>query len=222
MQPPSSHRKPDCLFNHIMMDLNEKVSDAVPFGPSVVSLVLLLAFYHLLCSRQIAPMTAATLHSFLTPQSAHCPSFPPGSHCILGAALTDSATASNRRVVCPMYGTCLDLLQKLFWAGIVSSVSSYSNALLLGWSCSWWMDFYVLEWLASVCKEQNRCFQKQTLCAWSCVMQLVHRRPAALHCCDGKHVYAPTWELSRESAQLGFLGGCPRCCVHSELQRFHC
>lgn len=27
------------------------------------------------------------------------------------------------RVVCPMYATCLDLLQKLFWTGIVSSVS---------------------------------------------------------------------------------------------------
>lgn len=49
---------------------------------------------------------------------------------------------------------------------------SYCNALLLGWSCSWWMDFSVLEQLVSMCKEENHCFQEQNTvpgvmsCSW--------------------------------------------------------
>lgn len=96
-----------------MTDLHEKVSDAVPFGPSVVSLVLLLVFYQLLCSCWVSPMTVLTP---LTPHTtlSSLPVFTPGSHCFLGAAVSDHASASKRRVVCPMYAKCLDLLQKHF------------------------------------------------------------------------------------------------------------
>lgn len=118
-------------------------------------------------------------------------------------------------VLCQMYAKCLNLLKNVSELALFLLCPSCCNALLLGWSCSWWISFSVLEQLVSMCKEQNHCFQEQNTvpgvmsCAW-CTEDL---QP----CTSWALVPAVSWAQSQLSRVFWAHVPCAVC-----AQSFHC
>lgn len=125
-----------------MMDLHEKVSDAFWCFCGVTGVtagvlsppVFLPGFPH-----DSADMLHSLHHSLLT---AHLSHLGPTASLVLQWVTLLVQAAEGWCVLCmPKVWICCDNFSEL---ALFLLCPFYSNALLLGWSCSWWMDF--LSW----------------------------------------------------------------------------
>lgn len=182
MQPASSlHRKPDCSITLWWIHMKRSV---------MLCLLVLLWCHWCYCwcfvtscvpAMTLLPCcTHSSHHSLLIAHLSHLG--PTASLVLQWVAPPVQATERWCVLYMPNVWICCNNFSEL---ALFLLCPSFSSALLLGWSCSWWMDFSVLEQLASMCKEQNH-FPEQalslcTLCRTLC-LELSHALGAWVRC----------------------------------------